>query len=129
MRLLSFSSLGDLHRHSCRHFHFLFLAFFCAKLPSLCLTVDIIFKFPTISRAFLCIFRAYLLSSLSRFIFPFYFSSLPFFLERAFSFLATQWNMRARVRHREKEPSLALRFSARVLRPCALFEAAPPARR
>lgn len=122
------ASLGDLHRHSCRHFHFSFLAFFA---PSYSYFVSQWISFlsspPSRARTLLCIFCAYSLSSLfrARFIFLFYSSFLPFFLERAFSFLATQWNMRARIRHREP---LALRFSARVLRPCALFEASPSRR-
>lgn len=110
------ASLRDLHRHSCRHFHFHFWLSLRRSYLHFVSRVDIIFKSLTVSRARLC---AFLLSStLVCFTFSFFFSpvfSAPFFplfsclsLQRAFSFLAVEYARSLQT----AEPSLALRFSA-----------------
>lgn len=122
------ASLRDLHRHSCRHFHFSFLAFFAPSYPHFVSQwISFLSSPPSRARAPL-----YILCLLALFSFL---HVLPFFLLLFLSswsahFLFSRHSgICALVSDTEREPSLALRFSARVLRPCALFEASPPARR
>lgn len=131
------ASLRDLHRHSCRHFHF---HFWLSLLPLLCLTVDIIFKSSVVSRASPLCVSAFLHSRLFYFLFfslsfflffplfaSFFLSSLARLCDAHFLLLRARWNMRARVKH-GAFVSLLFDFP-RVLRPCDLLEARPPARR
>lgn len=117
------ASLRDLHRHSCRHFHFHFWLSLRRSYLHFVSRVDIIFKSPTVSRARLC---AFLLSSiLVCFIFSFFFILPPplslslivsphfsyLSLQRAFSFLASAAEY-ARSRQKQRRRLSAFRFSA-----------------
>lgn len=96
--------------YSCRHFHFHFWLSLRQELPSLCPTVDIIFKFPPSPSARLCVFPR----SSSPLCSPFFSVSLLFCLHfssrRAFSFSFSRRDgiCALALRHR----SFALRFSA-----------------
>lgn len=126
------ASLRDLHRHSCRHFHFHFwlslrrsyLHFVSRWIsflspPSLA-RAFVRFCFPLFSSIFFYLSFPFFLS------FPAFFSPplLPFFAARIF-FSRERWNMRARKSRR----LLALRFSASPSRPRDLLEASPGATR
>lgn len=114
------ASLRDLHRRSCRHFHFSFLAFLAPSYPHFVSQwISFLSSPPSRARAPLYIFRLLALFSFLHVLLSFFFISVPFFLERAFSFLATQWNMRARVRHGERAVprSSIFRESSSSLRP------------
>lgn len=84
--------------YSCRHFHFHFWLSLRQELPLLCPTVDIIFKFPTVSkRAPLCLSASLLSSLFSFFLCLSPFLPPPFLAARIFFFIfATRRNMRAR---------------------------------
>lgn len=113
------ASLRDLHRHSCRHFHFSFLAFFAPSYPHFVSQwISFLSSPPPRARSFVYFVLTCSLP-FSTFRASFFLFTSPFFLERAFSFLATQWNMRARVRHRERAVprSSIFRESSSSLRP------------
>lgn len=106
------ASLRDLHRHSCQHFHFSFLAFFAPSYPHFVSQwISFLSSPPSRARAPLYVMRLPPFSfPRAYFILFFYFSFLPFFLAAHIFFSRdAEWNMRARVRHRERErarPSL-----------------------
>lgn len=130
------ASPRDLHRHSCRHFHFHFwLSLHRSYLHFVSRWISFLSPPPSLARAFVrfcfpplssvLFFLSFIFSSFSAF---FFLSPLlPFFAARIF-FSRERWrNMRARVK-RGARVSLLFDFP-RVLRPCDLLEASPGATR
>lgn len=122
------ASLRDLHRHSCRHFHFHFwLSLRRSYLHFVSRWISFLSPSPSLARAFVR-FCFPPLSSVLLFLsfFPLSFPLLFFLSSPAFlcsaHFLFSRWNMRARVR-RQSRPLLFV--FPRVLRPCDLLEASP----
>lgn len=113
------ASLRDLHRHSCRHFHFHFwLSLRWSYLHFVSRWISFLSPPPSLARAFVRFCFPPLSSVL---FFSFFFSSCPLFflslfsylsLQRAFSFLASATNGIWRSRQTQNRRLLALRFSA-----------------
>lgn len=129
------ASPRDLHRHSCRHFHFHFwLSLHRSYLHFVSRWISFLSPPPSLARAFVRFCfppLSSVLFFLSFFFLPFPLfsplSSLAFLCSAHFLFSRARRNMRARVKRRA-HVSLLFDFP-RVLRPCDLLEASPGATR